>query len=111
MRCWGGVGPSVEGVVAEDGCDGPSVAVLDPIGGRHREAAVVGAGDDRVSHRRGETVGEVDLSGGGLAVEAVGAGTGVEFGDEVAGWGQHDRVQACGAVVLPGVEDLVGDGG
>jgi hypothetical protein len=31
--------------------------------------------------------------------------------DEFAGWGEHDRVQPCGAVVLPGDEDLLGDRG
>ncbi len=77
----------------------------------HAEAAVVGAGDDHVADRRGEAVGELHLASGRGAGEAVGAGAGVEFGDEVAGGGEHDRVQPGGAVGLPGVEDLVGDGG
>ena len=43
--------------------------------------------------------------------ESVAAGSLVELGDEFAGGGEHDRVQPCGAVVLPGGEHLFGDGG
>ena len=43
--------------------------------------------------------------------EAVGAGAVVEFGDKVAGGGEHDRVEPVAAVVLPGGEHVLGDGG
>ena len=59
------------------------------------------------SRRAGPTA-----SGRGVdAVEAVGAGPLVELGDQVAGGGEHDRVQAGGAVGLPGGEDVLGHGG
>src|SRR5450756_344120 len=41
--------------------------------------------------------------------EPVGAGASVQLGDEVAGRGEHDRVQTLPPVGLPSVEDLVGD--
>jgi hypothetical protein len=41
----------------------------------------------------------------------VATGSPVEFGDEVAGGGEHDRVQALGTIVLPASEDVLGDGG
>ena len=55
--------------------------------------------------------GEFDFVVGEGAVEAVVAGAGVQLGDEVAGGGEHDRVQAGGSVGLPGVEHVVGDRG
>ncbi len=35
----------------------------------------------------------------------------VELGDEVAGGGEHDRIQPCSPVGRPGGQDLAGDGG
>ena len=61
------------------------------------EPAVVAAGDDQLpdagldSRRRGVT--SASVSAGSL-VESVAAGSLVELGDEVAGGGEHDRVQA-----------------
>src|SRR5215213_9794074 len=42
---------------------------------------------------------------------SVAAGSPVQFGNEFPGGGEHDRIEALGAVVLPGGEHLFGDGG
>jgi len=100
--------------------DGPAVAVLHPVGGRGAQPAVVLAGDDQLPDRRLVAVGEPahwaaagQLVGVGRVdpVQAVSAGLLVQLADQIAGRGEHDRVQAGGAVGLPGGEDLLGHGG
>ena len=93
------------------GGDLPAVAVLDPVGRGQAQSAVVRAGDDGVADRRLVAVSEGDGVGGAGLAEAVGAGATVELADELAGGGKHDRVVPGVAVVAPGVEDLVGQGG
>ena len=51
----------VEVAVPADLGDGPAVAVLDPVGARIGEAAVVAAGDDHVADRCPVAVGQLDL--------------------------------------------------
>ena len=46
-----------------------------------------------------------------VTAEAVGAGALVELGDQLAGGGEHDRVEAGGPVGRPGGEDILGAGG
>ena len=109
------------------GGDRPPVAVLDEVGGGGAQLAVVAAGDDRVAGGGGGSVGQGDLalpvapvaqsSGArsGLSLfeggEPVGAGADVQLGGQLAGGGEHDRVQAGGPVGGPGGVGLVGDGG
>ena len=45
------------------------------------------------------------------ALESVGAGLLVELADQLAGGGEHDRVQPRGTVGLPGREHVLGHGG
>src|SRR5215211_2536231 len=41
----------------------------------------------------------------------MGAGASVEFGDEMSGGGEHDRVESCRPVGGPGVERVFGGSG
>ena len=99
-----------EVAVGGDAGDGPAVAVADPVGARGAQPTVVQAGDDHVADRGVAAVGEGDGAGGLDAVAEVGLGAGVEFGDQVAGGGDHEGVRAGVAGGEPGVEDLVGAG-
>ena len=47
----------------------------------------------------------------GLIVDSCGAGSGVEVGGEVAGRGEHYRIQTPRAVGLPGGKHLIGQCG
>ena len=87
--------------------DGPAVAVLDPVGGGESELSVVGAGDDHVSDARLVPVGQEHLSPCRRVVEAVSASTPIEFGDELAGRGEHDRVESCRSVNDPSVKGIL----
>ena len=91
----------------------PPVAVLDPVGGGDDKTALVSAGDDHVAG-----TGRVPIGQGGfgpywgpVGKEPVVAGAGVQDGDQVAGGGQHDRVQACPAVGQPRFVGRVGRSG
>ena len=100
--------------LAGDLLDGPAVAVLDPVGAGDPQPAVVAAGDDGVPDTGGAAVGEHAFPtpwGVGLLVEAVLAGALVEFGDQLAGGGEHDRVEALVGVGTPRGEGVVGHGG
>jgi hypothetical protein len=46
-----------------------------------------------------------------VTAEEMIAGLSVEFGDKLAGGGEHDRVESCGPVGHPGREGIVGSGG
>ena len=80
--------PDGEVAVSTDVGDGPAVAVLDPVGGGEAESAVVAAGDDHISDTGPVSVGQAHLGAGGGVIETMIAGTAVEFGDEVLGWGR-----------------------
>ena len=77
-----------------DAGDGPPVAVFDPVGGGEAESAVVGSGDDDVSDAGLIAVGQTHLRRGWGVVEAMLPGTAVEFGDQLAGGGEHDGVKS-----------------
>ena len=80
--------------VPADCGDGPAVAVLDPVGGGEAESAVVGAGDDHIADTGLVPVRQAHLATGRVAAEAMITGAAVEFGDKLAGGGEHDRVQS-----------------
>ena len=46
-----------------------------------------------------------------VTVEAMRAGTAVEFGDQVPGGGEHDRVEPSRSVGNPSAERILGGGG
>ena len=100
-----------------EGQDVPPVAVLDPVGGRGAQLAVVGAGDDQLTDAGLVAVGQEPGRACAEGVrrvdscESVGAGLLVELADQLAGGGEHDRVQAGGTVGLPGGEDVLGHRG
>ena len=89
--------------------DGPAVAVLDPVGGRESEAAIVRTGDDHVADTRPVSVAQTHFLPGRGIVEAMITGAAVEFGDELAGGGEHDRVESDGSVGNPSSERILGD--
>ena len=69
------------------------------------------AGDDHISDTRPVSVRQTHFRCGRGAVETMGAGATVEFGDELAGGGEHDRVEPSGSVGNPSVERILGGGG
>ena len=77
-----------------DAGDGPAVAVLDPVGGGEAESAVVGAGDDHVADTRPVSVPQTHFLPGRDVAETMITGSAVELGDELAGGGEHDRVES-----------------
>ena len=87
--------------VSADCGDGPAVAVFDPVGGGEAESAVVGAGDDHVSDTGPVSVGQGHLGCRRVMIETMRAGTAVEFGDQVPGGGDHDRVESSRSVGNP----------
>ena len=91
--------------------DGPAVAVLHPVGGGEAEPSVVAAGDDHVSDTGPVTVGQRHLGCRRRVIEPMRAGTSVQFGDQVAGRGDHDRVQPSRSVRGPSGEGILGGGG
>ena len=103
--------PDGEVAVSADVGDGPPVAVLHPITAAESEAAVVAAGDDHIADAGQVPVGQLDFAAGWGVSESVGAGAVVEFGDQLAGGGEHDRVHPGGPVAGPGSEGVLGGGG
>ena len=91
--------------------DGPAVAVLDPVGGGEAESAVVGAGDDHISDTGPVPIRQAHLAAGRVTAEAMITGLSVEFGDELAGGGEHDRVESCRSVGNPSREGILCGGG
>ena len=94
-----------------DAGDGPTVAVLDPVGGGESESAVVAAGDDHVSDAGPVPVGQGHLGCRLGVIETMRPGTAVQLGDEVPGGGDHDRVEPSGSVGNPSVERILSCGG
>jgi hypothetical protein len=97
-------------VVAHCG-DGPTVAVFDPVGGAEPESPVVAAGDDHVSDTGPVSVGQRHFGYCKRVIETMRAGTGVQFGDEVPGGGDHDRVESSVSVGNPSHEGILRGGG
>jgi hypothetical protein len=81
--------------------DGPTVAILDPVGGGETEPAVVGPGDDHISDTGPVPVGQRHLGYRLGVVEAMITGAAVEFGDKLMGGGERDRVQSGSSVGNP----------
>src|SRR5215218_3614699 len=100
--------PDGEPTAAVDVGDGPAVAVLDPVGGRESEAPIVRAGDDHVADTRLVSVPQTHLWPGCGTVETMITGSAVELSDELAGGGEHDRVESDGSVGNPGSERIFG---
>ena len=70
------------------------------------------AGDDHISDTGPVPVGQgapPTVAGG--VIETMRAGTAVQFGDEVPGGGDHDRVEPSRSVGNPSVERILGGGG
>ncbi len=86
--------PDREVTAPADAGDGPPVAVFDPVGGGESESAVVAAGDDHVSDARLIAVGQTHHLVRHIPVEAMISGAAVEFGDQLAGGGEHDGVKS-----------------
>ena len=100
--------PDREVTAPADVGDGPPVAVLDPVGGGESESAVVAAGDDHISDTGLVPVGQTHLPSDRVTVEAMIAGAAVEFGDQLAGGGEHDRVKSGSSVRNPSGEGILG---
>ena len=101
--------PDGEVTAPADAGDGPPVAVLDPVGGGESEPAVVAAGDDHISDTGLVAVGQTHLRmRQRSAVEAMITGATVEFGDQLAGGGEHDRVKSGRSVGNPSGEGILG---
>ena len=86
--------PDSQRTGSSDADDGPAVAVLDPVGGAQPEPAVIAAGDDHISDTGLVPVSQVHLSSGRDVADAMITGATVEFGDELAGGGEHDGVKS-----------------
>ena len=93
--------PHGQVAVAADVGDGPAVAVLDPVGGGEAEPAVVAAGDDHIADTGPVSVGQTHLPSARDVAEAMVTGAAVELGDELAGGGEHDRVESGRSVGRP----------
>ena len=93
--------PDREVTAPADAGDGPPVAVLDPVGGGEAESAVVAAGDDHISDAGLVPVGQPHHRIRHIPVEAVVSGATVEFGDKLAGGGEHDGVKSGRSIWKP----------
>ena len=91
--------------------DGPAVAVLDPVVGAEAQPAVVVAGDDGVADVARLPSAKAHLRAGVASGEAVGLGALVELGDQVAGGGEHERVEPRPRSSAQAVKTSCGDGG
>ena len=58
-----------------------------------RSRRSLAAGDDHIPDTGPIAVGQTHLGGGWGVIEAMITGAAVEFGDKLAGGGEHDRVQ------------------
>src|SRR5215203_4017252 len=86
--------PDREVTAPADAGDGPPVAVLDPVGRSESESAVVAAGDDHISDAGPIAVRQPHHRMRHIPVEVVVSGATVEFGDKLAGGGEHDGVKS-----------------
>ena len=100
--------PDREVTAPADAGDGPPVAVLNPVGGGEAESAVVAAGDDHISDTGLVPVGQPHHRMRHIPVEAVVSGATVEFGDKLAGGGEHDGVKSGRSVGNPSGEGILG---
>jgi hypothetical protein len=91
--------------------DGPAVAVFHPVVGSEAESTVVAAGDDHISDTGPVPVGQSHLGCRSGVIETMRPGTAVEFGDQVPGGGDHDRVEPSSSVGNPSAERILGRGG
>jgi hypothetical protein len=91
--------------------DGPPVAVLHPVGRSEPEAAVVATCDDHIPDARLIAVGQGHLRCRLGVIKTMRPGTAVEFGDELAGGGEHDRIKSDQSVQHPSGERILGGGG
>ena len=91
--------------------DGPAVAVFDPVGGGESESAVVAAGDDHVADTGLIAVGQGHVGCRLEVIKTVGPGAAVELEDELAGGGDHDRVEPGRSVGYPSSEGILRGGG
>src|SRR5215211_4677756 len=103
--------PDCEVTAPADAGDGPPIAVLNPIGRGESEPAVVPAGDDHISGTGLIAVRQPHHRIRHIPVEAVVSGATVEFGDQLAGGGEHDRVEPSRPVGNPSVERIFSCGG
>ena len=77
-----------------------------------RSRRSLAAGDDHISDTGLVPVGQTHLPAAArVLVEAMVAGAAVEFGDQLAGGGEHDRVQPGRSVGNPSGERILGGGG
>src|SRR5829696_2310400 len=100
--------PDREVTARADAGDGPTVAVLDPVGGAESEAAVVSAGDDHIPDTGLIAVGQPHHHSDRDVAEAMITGATVEFGDQLAGGREHDRVKSGRSVRKPSGEGILG---
>jgi hypothetical protein len=91
--------------------DGPAVAVFDPLGGGEAEPPVVDPGDDHISDTGSVPVGQGHFGCGSGVIETMPPGTAVEFGDQVPGGGDHDRVEPSRSIGNPSAERILSRGG
>jgi hypothetical protein len=91
--------------------DGPTVPVLDPVGGGEAQSAVVAAGDDHISETGPVSVGQRHLGCRGGVIEPMRTGTSVQLCDEVPAGGDHDRVEPSRSIANPRVERILCRGG
>ena len=66
------------------------------------------AGDDHISDTGLVPVSQTHLPSDRVTVEATIAGAAVEFGDQLAGGGEHDRVKSGSLVRKPSGEGILG---
>ena len=103
--------PHTQVTAPVDAGDGPAVAVLDPVGGGKPESAVVTSSDDHISDTGPVSIGQSHLGHSRGLTETMRPGTAVDFGDQVAGGGDHDRVEPSRSVGNPSVERILNCGG
>jgi hypothetical protein len=84
---------------------------FDPVGGGEAESAVVAAGDDHVSDTGPVAVGQRHLGCHRGVIEPMRAGTSVQFGDQVPGRRDHDRVEPSRSIGNPSAERILFRGG
>ena len=96
------------GQVTLFGDEGDGRPVFHPVGRGEAEAAVVAAGDDHISDAGPVPVGQRHLDCGSEVIETMRPGTAVEFGDQLPGGGDHDRVKPRRAIGNPSAERILG---
>ena len=67
------------------------------------------AGDDHIADTGPVSVGQTHFLPGRGSVEAMIPGAAVELGDQLAGRGEHDRVESAGSIGNPSSERILGD--